>query len=160
MTAQEELSDTRVKDVLRTKGTLEGDTDVLTATPSTTVYECISRMSENDFGSIVVMDGGEIAGIFTERDYMNNIALEGRSSDETTVGDVMTEDVVTVGAEKPLEACLDLMEELSCRHLPVVDEAGELDDIISVRDCMRQISEAAKAEALQLRHYVTGQYPQ
>lgn len=160
MTAEEELINTHVRDVLRTKGTLEEDTDVLTATPSTTVYECISRMSENDYGSIVIVEDDEIVGIFTERDYMNNIALKGRSSDETEVGEVMTQDVVTVNAEKPLEDCLDLMDELSCRHLPVVDEAGRLDDIVSVRDCMRQISEAAKSEALQLRNYVTGQYPQ
>lgn len=160
MADPEALTDTRVKDVLRTKGTLDGDTDVLTATPSTTVYECISRMSENDYGSIVIMDEGDIVGIFTERDYMNNIALEGRSSDETNVGAVMTRDVATVDAEKPLEACLDLMDEFSCRHLPVVDDEGQLEDLISVRDCMRQISEAAKSEALQLRHYVAGQYPQ
>jgi CBS domain-containing protein len=149
-----------VRDVLRTKGTFDGDTDVLTAPPSATVYDCISKMAENDFGSIVIMEGEEIVGIFTERDYMKKVALEGRSSDDTAVNDIMTQDVVTVGPEKTLEACLDLMDDLECRHLPVVDEEGQLDDLISVRDCMRQISEASKSEALQLRHYVRGQYPQ
>ncbi|MFB6272865.1 MAG: CBS domain-containing protein [Salinibacter sp.] len=159
MTSHDELIDTRVRDVLRMKGTLGEKTDVLTATPTTTVYECIDRMAEKDFGSIVVMDDDGIAGIFTERDYMRKIALKGRTSDETEVREVMTPDVATVGTEKPLEECLDLMTELQCRHLPVVDEEGTLDDIISVRDCMRQISEAAKSEALQLRNYVTDQYP-
>lgn len=152
--------DTRVRDVLRTKGTLDSDADVLTASPSTTVYDCIAEMAENDFGSIVIVEGRTIVGIFTERDYMKKIALKGRSSDETKVSEVMTRDVVTVETEKPLEDCLDLMDELGCRHLPVVDEDEQLDDIISVRDCMQQISEASKSEALQLRNYVQGQYPQ
>jgi CBS domain-containing protein len=82
--------DTCVRDVLRTKGTLVEDTDVLTATPSTTVSDCTAAMAENDFGSIVVVEGESIVGIFTERDYMKKIALKGRSSDETAVGRVMT----------------------------------------------------------------------
>jgi CBS domain-containing protein len=68
--------------------------------------------------------------------------------------------VATVEEDEPLEECLGLMDELGCRPLPVVDEEGRLDDIISVRDCMRQISEASKSEALQLRNYVKGQSPQ
>ncbi len=159
MDTREEIVDTRVKDVLRTKGTLMEDADVLTAAPSDTVYECIDRMADHDIGSIVVMEGDEIAGIFTERDYMRNIALKGRSSDETEVREVMTEDVATVGTDKQLEECLNLMTELRCRHLPIVDDDGHLADIISVRDCMKQISEAAKSEALQLRNYIAGQYP-
>jgi len=151
---------TCVRDVLRTKGTLDSDADVLTARPSTKVYDCIDEMAERDFGSIVIVEGRTIVGIFTERDYMKKIALKGRSSDETKVSQVMTRDVATVQEEEPLEACLDLMDELGCRHLPVVDEDGKLDDIISVRDCMQQISEASKSEALQLRNYVRGQYPQ
>jgi CBS domain-containing protein len=159
MDAREEIVDTRVKDILRTKGTLIEDGDVLTAAASDTVYECIDRMADHNIGSIVVTDGGEIAGIFTERDYMRNIALKGRTSKETEVREVMTEDVATVDADRPLEECLDLMTKLRCRHLPVVDEDGDLTDIISVRDCMKQISEAAKSEALQLRNYIAGQYP-
>lgn len=159
MDEREELVDTRVKDVLRTKGTLREDTDVLTAAPTTMVYECIARMAERDFGSILVMDGDAIAGIFTERDYMRNLTLEGRGSKETEVQEVMTDDVVTVDPETQLERCLDLMTEIKCRHLPVVDEEGQLTDIISMRDCAQQISEAARSEALQLRNFVTGQYP-
>lgn len=154
-----ELIDTRVEDVLRTKGSFEGETDVLTAAPSTSVYDCIAQMAERDIGSVVVVDDGAIAGIFTERDYMRKVALKGRSSDETAVEEVMTRDVVTVRAEKSLEDCLDLMTDLKCRHLPVVDADGALNDIISARDCMQQISEAAKSKALQLRNYMEEKYP-
>jgi CBS domain-containing protein len=159
MDEREELVDTRVKDILRTKGTFHEDTDVLSAEPTATVYDCIDRMADRDFGSILVMDGNDIAGIFTERDYMRNLVLEGRSSEETEVQTVMTDDVVTVNPETQLEECLDLMTEIECRHLPVVDEDGELADIISMRDCAQQISKAAKSEALQLRNFVTGRYP-
>ena len=159
MDERHELVDTRVKDVLRTKGTLHEDTDVLSAGPTTTVYDCIDRMAARDFGSILVMDGDDIAGIFTERDYMRNLVLEGRRSKETEVQVVMTDDVVTVNPETQLEKCLDLMTEIECRHLPVVDADGDLTDIISMRDCAQQISEAAKSEALQLRNFVSGRYP-
>lgn len=159
MDTREEVVDTRVKDVLRTKGTLFDDTDVLTAAPSDTVYQCIARMADHDIGSIVVTNGEAIEGIFTERDYMRKIALKGRTSKETEVREVMTEDVATVGLDRQLEECLDRMTELRCRHLPVVNEDGHLTDIISMRDCMKQISEAAKSEALQLRNYIAGQYP-
>lgn len=159
MDEREELVDTRVKDILRTKGTLLEDTDVLSADPTTTVYDCIDRMAERDFGSILVMDGDVIAGIFTERDYMRNLTLKGRSAEETEVQEVMTDDVVTVSPETQLEECLDLMTEIECRHLPVVDEDEQLTDIISMRDCAEQISEAAKSEALQLRNFAMGRYP-
>ncbi len=159
MDTREQLVDTRVKDVLRTKGTLAEETEVLSAAPATQVYDCIDRMAAHDFGSILVMDGETIAGIFTERDYMRNLALEGRDSKETEVQEVMTHDVVTVTPDTQLEKCLDLMTEIECRHLPVVDEDGALTDIISMRDCAQQISEAAKSEAFQLRNFISGTYP-
>jgi len=126
--------DTRVKDIVRSKSVLTEEGGVLTAAPSDTVFECIGRMVERDVGSIVVMDGDEIAGIFTERDYMSRIALEGRSSDETEVREVMSGDVATVGPDLPLAECLQLMTELRSRHLPVVSDDGTLVGIVSIGD--------------------------
>jgi CBS domain-containing protein len=151
--------DTRVKDIVQSKSALAEDGDVLTTGPSATVLECIGRMVERDVGSIVVMDGDAIAGLFTERDYMRSIALKGRSSDETEVREVMTEDVATVGPEKPLEECLRLMTRLRCRHLPVVGEEGELAGIVSIGDGVKQIIETAQAETDRLQQYVSGTYP-
>jgi len=155
----QDLIDTRVRDVLRTKGTLKEGGNVLTAAPTDTVYDCIDAMVDRGIGSIVVTEEGDIAGIFTERDYMRDIVLKGRASPETKVGEVMTEDVVTATAEDRLEDCLQRMTDLKCRHLPVVDENGTLADIISMRDCAEQIAEAAQSGAMQLVNYVTGQYP-
>jgi len=159
MTDHEELVDTRVRDVLRTKGTLKKKGDVLTAAPSDTVYDCIDAMVDRDIGSIVVMSDDEIVGIFTERDYMRDIALKGRSSPETKVQEVMTSEVATARIDDQLQECLDRMTDLKCRHLPVVNEEGDLTDIISMRDCAEQIAESAQSGAMQLVNYVTGQYP-
>lgn len=151
--------DTRVKDIIQSKSALTESGGVLTTEPTATVFECIDRMVDRDVGSIVVMDGEEIAGIFTERDYMRNIALKGRSSKETDVHDVMTSDVATVGPEKPLEDCLELMTKLRCRHLPVVNEDDELIGIVSIGDGVKQIVRTAQSETARMQDYVTGRYP-
>lgn len=158
MDTRDEPVDTRVKDVLQTKEAPRENPEVLTTDPSATVYECIARMVDRDVGSIVVMEEGDIAGIFTERDYMRNIALKGRTSKETPVREVMTDAVATVRAETTLQECLERMSELKCRHLPVVDADGTLEDILSMRDCAERILASAKNEVLQLRNYVTGGY--
>lgn len=152
--------DTRVKDIVQSKSALtESGGGVLTTQPSATVFECIDRMVDRDVGSIVVMDGDEIAGIFTERDYMRSIALEGRSSDETEVQEVMTSDVSTVAPNDPLEECLELMTKLRCRHLPVVDDDGDLVGLVSIGDGVKQVIATAQQETDRLRRYVTGSYP-
>jgi CBS domain-containing protein len=158
MNPRDGLLDTRVKDIIRSKSSLTDEDGVLTTEPSATVFECIGRMVDEDVGSIVVMDGDSIAGLFTERDYMQSIALEGRSSDETEVQEVMTKDVATVDLEKPLDECLRLMTKLRCRHLPVVDEDGDLIGIVSIGDGVKRIIQTAQRETDRLRQYVTGSY--
>ncbi|WP_103020294.1 CBS domain-containing protein [Salinibacter altiplanensis] len=155
---ERKLVETRVRDVLRTKGTLQQNGDVLTAGPTDTVYDCIDAMVDRGIGSIIVMENDEMVGIFTERDYMRDIALKGRSSPETEVREVMTQEVVTAEAGDQLRDCLDRMNTLQCRHLPVVDDEGSLADIISMRDCAQQIAASAESGATQLVNYVTGQY--
>ncbi|WP_263785934.1 CBS domain-containing protein [Salinibacter grassmerensis] len=158
MNPRDGLLDTRVKDIIQSKSALADDGNVLTTSPSSTVFECIGRMVDRDVGSIVVMEDDIIAGLFTERNYMQSIALEGRSSDETEVREVMTEDVAIVRPDMPLEECLRLMTKLRCRHLPVVDEDGDLIGIVSIGDGVKQIIETAQRETSRLRQYVTGTY--
>ena len=151
--------DTRVKDIVQSKSALTEDGGVLTTKPTATVFECIDRMVDRDVGSIVVMDGEAIAGIFTERDYMRNIALKGRSSKETEVQTVMTTDVATVAPDEPLADCLRLMTELRCRHLPVTDEEGDLVGIVSIGDGVKRVVKTAEAETARLQQYISGSYP-
>lgn len=158
MDARDGPLDTRVKDIVQSKSALTEEGGVLTVEPSATVYECIDRMVDRDVGSIVVMEEEDIAGIFTERDYMRNIALEGRSSDETKVREVMTSDVATVKPEKSLVECLHLMTQLRCRHLPVVDDEETLVGLVSIGDGVKHIVKTAERETARLRNYVTGSY--
>lgn len=159
MTTRDGPLDTRVRDIIQSKSALTESGGVLTTEPTATVYECIDRMVDRDVGSIVVMAGEEIAGIFTERDYMRNIALKGRSSDETEVQEVMTSDVATVGPDDPLEDCLEVMTTLRCRHLPVVNEDDELIGIVSIGDGVKRIVKNAESETSRMQDYVTGRYP-
>jgi CBS domain-containing protein len=152
--------DTRVRDIVHSKSALlESGGAVLTTEPSATVFDCIGRMVDRDVGSIVVMAGEEIAGIFTERHYMRSIALKGRSSKETEVREVMSSDVTTVQPDRNLEECLHLMTELRCRHLPVVGDNDELVGLVSIGDCVKRILDTAHQEIDRLRRFTEGGYP-
>lgn len=149
--------DTRVSDILRQKGH-----DVVTGAPTDSVLECIATMVQHNVGSIVIVEGSSIAGIFTERDYLRRIALRGRTSRTTQVQEVMTRDVLYVEPPHTVEECLQIMTAHKCRHLPVVSDGasdGALDGIISIGDCVKQISRAAQLEVHSLKAYITGRYP-
>lgn len=145
--------ETRVHDILRHKGT-----NVLTIEPSATVFESISRMVDHNVGSILVVEDDEVAGIFTERDYLRRIVLEGRTSKTTRVEEVMTSDVVWVDPGYTVDECMALMTENKCRHLPVLDD-GELTGLISIGDCVKQVSRTARARVEELQNYISGKYP-
>jgi CBS domain-containing protein len=159
MDTREGFQDTRVKDIAQLTTSLsDSEEGVLTAAPSTTVFECIDRMANRDVGSIVVMEGDAIVGIFTERDYMRKIALEGRSSEDTPVREVMTSKVATVGPDDSLVDCLRVMTEIWCRHLPVVDDDEDLIGIVSIRDGVEEVIDNAQQETDLLLQYINGQY--
>ena len=125
--------------------------------PDATVFEAIGRMVEHNVGSILVTEGDALQGIFTERDYLRRIALQGRTSRETRVGDVMTADLVTVSPDETVDRCLATMTERKIRHLPVLRD-GELLGVVSIGDLVRARLEEAVDEAEGLKHFVTGGY--
>lgn len=151
------MMNVHVHNVLDHKGT-----DVLTANVGETVYDCIARMVDLNVGSILVVDGDEVAGIFTERDYLRRIVLEGRTSKTTRVEEVMTKDVIAVPLTHTVNECLAIMTEAKCRHLPVVED-GALVGIISIGDCAKEVSRAAVHEITHLESYIQtylmGRYP-
>ncbi|PSQ68411.1 MAG: CBS domain-containing protein [Bacteroidetes bacterium QH_7_62_13] len=159
MDSREGFLDTRVKDIAQlTTGPGDSEKGVLTADPSDTVFECIERMADRDVGSIVVMEGDAIVGIFTERDYMRKIALKGRSSKETRVREVMTSKVATVQPDDSLVDGLRIMTEIWCRHLPVVNDDEDLIGIVSIRDGVEEVINNAEQETDLLLQYINGQY--
>ncbi len=136
-------------DILTHKGT-----DVVTARPQETVFACIARMVDHNVGSVLVVNSDrQVVGIFTERDYLRRIALEGRSSRTTAVEAVMTRDVIAVSPSRSVNECLSIMTQAKCRHLPVVQE-GDLLGIVSIGDCVKQRSEAALQEVDHLETYI------
>ena len=143
----------RVYDILDRKGP-----DVLTTGPETTVREAITKMVDRNVGSIVVLEDGEVVGIFTERDYLRRIALQGRTSKGTAIEEVMTPDVIAVTPDYEVEDCLSVMTQNKCRHLPVM-ENGELSGIISIGDCVKHLHQHARTRLDDLTQYVQGRYP-
>jgi len=106
--------------------------------PDETVYSAIEKMAEKNVGSVLVMNGATLVGIFTERDYIRNVVLKGRSSPQALVRDIMSTQVVHVEADDSVEMCMALMTEERLRHLPVVEDDTVV-GIISIGDLVKSI---------------------
>jgi len=143
----------RVADLIRAKGN-----DVYTIESGASVYDAVKRMVDRNAGSLLVVDGGEVRGIITERDYLREIVLKGRTSKTTEVRTIMTADVVCVGPNDSIEECMAVMTEKRIRHLPVL-EHGRLAGLISIGDVVKQLSKDQKAQIRYLTDYITGKYP-
>lgn len=131
---------------------------VITIDPKSTVFDTISRMVEHNVGAICVVQGGELLGIFTERDYLRRIILQGRASKTTRVEEVMTADVVCATPDHTADDCMALMTEKKCRHLPVLRD-GHLAGIVSLGDCVKVMLEAKEDQVRDLESFIRGGYP-
>ncbi|MDQ7008406.1 MAG: CBS domain-containing protein [Acidobacteriota bacterium] len=134
--------------------------EVYTIGPQEKVIDAIRLMVDKNVGSLLVMDGSEILGILTERDYLSRVVLQGRTSRETPVSEIMTgaEKIVFVDPDASVEECMAVMTEKRVRHLPVMDN-GKLAGVISIGDLVRQISRDRKAQVQYLTDYIVGKYP-
>jgi CBS domain-containing protein len=131
---------------------------VWSVSPTSTVFDAISMMAEKNIGALPVMEGSRLVGMISERDYARKVILLGRGSRETTVAEIMTSNLKTVGLDHSVQACLQMMTENRIRHLPVMEE-GELAGIISIGDCVNWIISAQTAAIDDLERFVTGAYP-
>lgn len=139
-----------VGDILQAKGHT-----VWSVSPETTVYQALELMAHKDIGALVVLEGGRLAGIFSERDYARKIILKGKASRETPVRDSMTTRVVTVGPSETVAQCMALMTHHHFRHLPVV-AADELIGLISIGDVVKAVISEQAFVIEQLENYITG----
>jgi len=120
-----------------------------------TVYEALVLMAEKNIGAVLVIDDGQLVGIFSERDYARKGILKGRSSQETHIQEVMTAKLITVSPEQKIEDAMILMSEKHIRHLPVMDE-GVLIGIISINDLVTAIIGDQKDRIASLESYISG----
>lgn len=129
--------------------------NVISVPPEASVLDAIRLMAEQGIGSLVVMSDGELRGIVTERDYARKVIIKGRASDSTPVADIMTSEVKTTSPDATVDSCMQMMTDLKCRHLPVV-ESGTVVAMISIGDLVQAIIADQKEEIEQLEHYIAG----
>lgn len=129
---------------------------IICVTAETSVLDAIKLMAEKTIGSLLVMDGNELKGIVTERDYARKVIVKGRSSESTEVGEIMTADVLTASPQETVNQCMTTMTERKIRHLPVVDD-GKVTGMISIGDLVEAIISDQKEEIEHLEHYISGQ---
>jgi CBS domain-containing protein len=129
---------------------------IYTVRPEEPVYEAIRLMADKQIGALLVMQGEELVGIVSERDYARKVILMGRSSKDTPVSAIMTPaPLVTVTPDSRARECMRLMTERRIRHLPVLD-GGRVVGMLSIGDLVRAIIEAQDAEIQQLTRYIAG----
>lgn len=133
----------------------EKGADVSRIGPDNTVFEAIKEMVEANTGSLLVTDGDEIAGIITERDYLRRVAIEGRTSKDTLVREIMTSPVVYVEPSCDVDEALALMTDRRIRHLPVV-EGDTLHGLISIGDLVRFQTREQSFQIKYLEEYISG----
>ncbi|MBL9139442.1 MAG: CBS domain-containing protein [Verrucomicrobiales bacterium] len=132
--------------------------DVYSISPEATVFEAIQQLAQRNIGALLVMEGGRLIGVFSERDYTRKVALQGRSSKETHVREVITGRIVAVCPTTPVAECLRMMTGNRIRHLPVVDGETVI-GVISIGDLVNFIISAQRATIEQLHSYIAGGYP-
>ena len=128
---------------------------VISVAPDTSVLDAIKLMADKAIGSLVVVQNGELLGIMSERDYARKVIIKGRSSESTSVSEIMTSDVITTSSSQTVNECMNLMTEKKIRHLPVVED-NQVIGMISIGDLVEAIISDQQEEIEQLEHYISG----
>lgn len=126
---------------------------VLTVPHDSTVYDALAVMARHDIGALLVVDGGRIAGMFSERDYARKVVLRGLSSTTLAVAEVMTREVLTVTPHCTVDDCMAIMTDHRVRHLPVLDQHGVV-GIVSIGDVVKVMLDEQRFTIQQLEHYI------
>jgi len=142
-----------VRSMLRHKGS-----DIYWVAPEATVYEAVAMMADKSVGALLVLTGGKLTGIVSERDYARKVILKGRHSHEMQVKEIMTSPVFTISPDNSVEDCMRVITMHHIRHLPVM-EGDALVGMISIGDVVRSIISAQAHAIDQLSGYIEGRYP-
>ena len=126
--------------------------------PNAMVYDAIQLMADKNVGALPVVENGKLVGIISERDYTRKVILKGKSSKDTPVRDIMTEELMTAHSTESVSECMRVMTDKRVRHLPVM-EGSKMIGIVSIGDLVRRIISAQTATIDNLEKYITGDYP-
>ena len=137
-----------IKDLLRSK-----NRKLITVSSSSSVIDALRIMAESNIGCLIVLDGDHYVGMFTERDYARKIVLEGRSSDSTTVNEIMVSDIPMLNSTDSIELCSTIMTEKTLRYLPVF-ENSQLVNLISQSDIIKYTIDTQKSLIAHLQDYM------
>lgn len=140
----------RVLHILKVKSS-----NIISITPDTIVYNALELMVTKNVSALLVLEDEKLVGIFTERDYARKVILKGKNSRDTRIGEIMTEDLITVSPDSMIDECMQLMTSRFIRHLPVLEE-NKLIGIISIGDVVKFIIEDQKFIIENMEHYITG----
>lgn len=132
--------------------------DLWSVSPEATVFDAISLMAEKNIGALPVLKEGKLSGMLSERDYTRKIILQGRSSRETPVAEIMSRNLLTVKPTHSVEGCLQIMTASRVRHLPIMDDE-KLIGIVSIGDLVNWIIGVQSNAIDDLERLVTGSYP-
>jgi CBS domain-containing protein len=141
---------TTVAQILQGKGH-----EVWSVSPTTLVYNALKLMAEKNVGALLVLEGNELKGIFSERDYARKVILEGKSSRDIPVKEIMSSEVFTALPRQSVEECMAQMTDKRIRHLPVVED-GRVVGIISIGDVVKTIISEREFTIKHLESYITG----
>jgi CBS domain-containing protein len=139
-----------IEQLLQAKGS-----DIWSITPQATAYNALQIMAEKNVGALLVMEKEKVLGIFSERDYARKVILKEKSSKNTSVGELMTREVIYINADSTLEESMALMTAKHIRHLPVL-KYNQLIGIVTLGDVVRQIISDQKFAIRELEKYITG----
>ena len=128
---------------------------ILSVAPDATVFEALQLMADKEVGALLVLEGGRLVGIMSERDYARKVVLLSKTSRETSVREIMTEKVMFVRPEQTVEECMALMTEKRCRHLPVFD-GDKLLGVLSIGDLVKEFISEQDYIIKQMEQYIHG----
>jgi CBS domain-containing protein len=137
-----------VRQLLQAKGQ-----QVYAIAPDAKVIDALRLMATREVGALVVLDGGRLVGMLSERDYARKVALQGRSSNDLPVRDIMTASVITVAPTHTVDACMALMTERRVRHLPVMD-GDRLLGLVSIGDLVKEVIAEQQQTIRELETYI------
>jgi CBS domain-containing protein len=137
-----------VRQLLQSKGSA-----VYSVSPNARVFEALKLMAEKEVGALVVLEGGTLAGIISERDYARKVILHGKSSHDIPVHEIMTGKVVTIQPEQTVDQCMTLMTSKRIRHLPVT-EGDRLIGLVSIGDLVKEVIAEQEQTIKQLESYI------